>query len=35
MKGWRILGGLAIATLVAGVLVNIKDIVRYIRITNM
>jgi hypothetical protein len=35
MKGWKIFGGLAVATLVAGVLMNLKDIVRYIKISNM
>jgi hypothetical protein len=32
---WKLFGGLALATLVAGVLVNLKDIRRYIKISTM
>ncbi|HUE82099.1 MAG TPA: hypothetical protein VMM84_08280 [Pyrinomonadaceae bacterium] len=32
---WQVLGGAALVALVAGVLVNLPDIVRYIKITRM
>ncbi len=32
---WKWIGGLAMATVVAGVLLNIKDIARYVRISSM
>jgi hypothetical protein len=35
MNALKLFGGLAIATLVAGVLFNLKDIQRYIRVTTM
>jgi hypothetical protein len=35
MNTWKFVGGLAVATVVAGVLFNLKDIQRYIRISTM
>jgi hypothetical protein len=35
MNAWKFVGGLAVATLVAGLLVNLRDIRRYIRISTM
>jgi hypothetical protein len=35
MNTWKLFGGLAVATLVAGFLINLKDIRRYIKITTM
>lgn len=32
---WQLLGGAALVALVAGVLVNLPDIVRYIKISRM
>lgn len=32
---WKLFSGLAVATLVAGVLLNLKDIRRYIKISSM
>jgi len=35
MNKWKLVGGLAMATLVAGFLINLRDIRRYIRISSM
>jgi hypothetical protein len=35
MKAWKFVGGLAVATVVAGLLFNLKDIARYIKISTM
>jgi|HubBroStandDraft_1064217.scaffolds.fasta_scaffold34236_2 hypothetical protein len=35
MNTWKLLGGLAVAAVVAGLLVNLRDIRRYIKITTM
>jgi hypothetical protein len=35
MKAWKFVGGLAIAAVVAGLLFNLKDIQRYIKISTM
>jgi hypothetical protein len=35
MNTWKLLGGLAMATFVAGLLMNLRDIRRYVRITTM
>ena len=35
MNTWKFLGGLAMATVIAGLLFNMKDIARYIKISTM
>jgi hypothetical protein len=35
MNKWKLFGGLAVATLVAGLLINLRDIRRYIKISTM
>ena len=35
MDKWKLFGGLAVATIVAGLLINLRDIRRYIRISTM
>jgi hypothetical protein len=35
MNKWKLFGGLAAATIVAGLLINLRDIRRYIRISTM
>jgi hypothetical protein len=32
---WKIVGGVALAAIVTGIAINMKDIVRYIRISTM
>jgi hypothetical protein len=35
MTAWKFVGGLAMATIIAGLLFNLKDIARYIKISTM
>jgi hypothetical protein len=35
MNRWKLFGGLALATFVAGLLINLQDIRRYIKISTM
>jgi hypothetical protein len=35
MNKWKLFGGLALATMVAGLLINLRDIRRYVRISTM
>lgn len=35
MNRWKFVGGLAVATVIAGLLFNLKDIARYIKISTM
>jgi hypothetical protein len=35
MNTWKLFGGIALATVLAGVLFNLRDIQRYIKISTM
>jgi hypothetical protein len=35
MNTWKLVGGLALASIVAGLLINLRDIRRYIKISTM
>ena len=35
MNTWKLVSGIALATVVAGLLINLKDIQRYIKISTM
>jgi len=35
MKNWKIFGGIALATFMAGLLFNLKDLQRYIKLSTM